>query len=152
MRGSLIKQSGACPPHPSLALLQVTEPQIWGLYHCGQNRGEELSKIRYICGLNLLVRDGQWSRSTMINNIINYQKIPNISDKYQAQNGCINWSCGVTSSLHISSVNTKSGIGHRLILKRMEENGNLQVTVGRQRMPHFSILALISDTFYNKAR
>ena len=52
----------------------------------------------------------------------------------------------------ISSVNTKSGIGHRLILKRMEENGNLQVTVGRQRMPHFSILALISDTFYNKAR
>ena len=72
MRGSLIKQSGACPPHPSLALLQVTEPQIWGLYHCGQNRGEELSKIRYICGLNLLVRDGQWSRSTMINNIRSY--------------------------------------------------------------------------------
>ena len=72
MRGSLIKQSGARPPHPSLALLQVTEPQIWGLYHCGQNRGEELSKIRYICGLNLLVRDGQWSRSTMINNIRSY--------------------------------------------------------------------------------
>ena len=72
MRGGLLKQSGARPPHPSLALLQVTEPQIWGLYHCGQNRGEELSKIRYICGLNLLVRDGQWSRSTMINNIRSY--------------------------------------------------------------------------------